>query len=423
MGQKHKLPPIGLRIVKSAVAVFLCLTIGQLRGEESTLFYMVLAALWCIQSDMASSWSMGLQRVIGTLIGAVYGLAILLIELYIWPIHEQFLGYLVDSLMIIPVIYTTVLINRPKAAFYSCVVFLSITVTHITDASPFLFVWNRTLDTVLGLAIGLAVNACHIPLHYQKDTLFVASLDEMLLTMDETLTPYSKVELNRILDSGAKFTISSARTPASLCAPLRNINLKLPVIAMDGAVLYDVNQRAYLHSYVMSPAMTRDISRFLADRGFHFFTNVVIEDTLIIYYQELDNPVAEQVYESMRHTSMRNYVHLPVPEDASAVYLLILDTKEKIDGLWRELDAAGYTDRLKITLTTSNHFPEYTYMRIFSRNATVANMTAYLQEYAGAHSVVTLGSSPESTVVLPESEPNLAVRKLLQMYEPYFWEK
>ena len=119
MGQKHKLPPIGLRIVKSAVAVFLCLTIGQLRGEESTLFYMVLAALWCIQSDMASSWSMGLQRVIGTLIGAVYGLAILLIELYIWPIHEQFLGYLVDSLMIIPVIYTTVLINRPKAAFYS----------------------------------------------------------------------------------------------------------------------------------------------------------------------------------------------------------------------------------------------------------------------------------------------------------------
>lgn len=48
-------------------------------------------------------------------------------------------------------------------AYFSCVVFLSITVMHITDESPLLFVLNRVFDTLLGVALGFAVNSFHLP--------------------------------------------------------------------------------------------------------------------------------------------------------------------------------------------------------------------------------------------------------------------
>ncbi|HBB46200.1 MAG TPA: FUSC family protein, partial [Blautia sp.] len=60
-------------------------------------------------------------------------------------------------------IYSTVVLNCKNTAYFSCVVFLSITVMHMTDASPFLFVFNRVLDTLIGVGIALIVNTVHLP--------------------------------------------------------------------------------------------------------------------------------------------------------------------------------------------------------------------------------------------------------------------
>ena len=60
------------------------------------------------------------------------------------------------------------------------------------------------------------------------------------------MTPYSVFELNQLLNDGIKFTIATERTPATLMSEIGGLHLKLPVIAMDGAVLYDLNEKRYL---------------------------------------------------------------------------------------------------------------------------------------------------------------------------------
>ena len=72
--------------------------------------------------------------------------------------------YLVLSLFIIPVIYTATL-RYKNAAYFSCVVFLSIVVNHIGDVNPYFFVFHRTLDTLIGIALGIIVNFINIPGH------------------------------------------------------------------------------------------------------------------------------------------------------------------------------------------------------------------------------------------------------------------
>ena len=54
----------------------------------------------------------------------------------------------------------------------------------------------------------------------QKDILFVAGMDETLLSGKEQLSPYSQVEINRMLEDGANFTVFTGRTPGSLVEPL-----------------------------------------------------------------------------------------------------------------------------------------------------------------------------------------------------------
>ena len=80
---KLTFPPIGARIIKSSVAVGLCMIVYFIRTllpvGNGIPFYGALAALWCIQPYADTTKNNALQRSAGTIIGAAYGLLFLLL--------------------------------------------------------------------------------------------------------------------------------------------------------------------------------------------------------------------------------------------------------------------------------------------------------------------------------------------------------
>lgn len=147
-----------MRIIKSALGVLICFAIYFLRGKQGTPFYSALAVLWCIQNKTENTLGNAIQRTIGTFIGAVYGLIYILVKLHFLNIGDSFIHYAIISFVLIPIIYTTVVIDQKKASYFSCVVFLSIVVNHLMDENPYLFVLNRSLDTLIGIFVGLVLN-------------------------------------------------------------------------------------------------------------------------------------------------------------------------------------------------------------------------------------------------------------------------
>lgn len=156
---------------------------------------------------------------------------VILIQLYAFDgvLKGSFTGYMLISLFTGVVIYSTLVLNCRNTAYFSCVVFLSITVMHMTDANPFLFVFNRVLDTLIGVGIAFVVNTMHLPRSRRNDVLFVSGIDDTILNRDDKMSAYGKVELNRLISSGANFTVSTNRTPATVRESLPGINLKLPI--------------------------------------------------------------------------------------------------------------------------------------------------------------------------------------------------
>lgn len=378
MKTRSHLPPVGNRIIKSAVGVLLCWCVYLLRGRSGIPFYSMLAALWCIQPYITKTMSMALQRTIGTFIGAVFGLITIVLEIYAFNIYDQPLGFLVVALMIIPVIYTTVLIKRPNASYFSCVVYLSITVIHMTDENPFMFVLNRVLDTFIGIAVGMIVNSARLPRRRITDTLFTAELDDMLSPISEQLSPFSKVELNRMLSDGLKFTLVTMRTPASLISILSDVELKLPVVVMNGAALYDFRSNSYVKAYIISGDTCEKIRSIVNEAGMNVFTNALCDDSLVIYYDHLENEAEQAIFSSLKKSPYRNYVNRkPQPEDR-VIYLMIVDSGEKIANLYEQLVKSDVGQHLKVITYPSQDYPGFSYIKIYNRNAGKQHMTDIL---------------------------------------------
>ena len=419
-----KIPSIGMRTIKSAIGVFLGFVIYFIRGNQGMPFYTALSVLWCIRPYIKDTKEMAIQRTIGTFIGGIYGFILILFEINTTFLYNEFIRCLVISLSILPIIYTTILINKKNASYFSCVVFLSIVVMHITDENPYFFVFNRVLDTLIGIGIGIVINNARIPRKKQSDILFVSGMDDTLLSVQETITPYSVILLNRMLDDGAKFTIATMRKPASLIENLQGIRIQLPVIAMDGAVLFDMKEKRYLKKYEISYEETKEILNFIEQRNFHVFINATVEDSWVIYYSDFKNEVEDKIYNSMRKSPYRNYVKRDIPEGQDILYLMIVDKTDIIESLYLDLHSNGLTKSYKILKYESNDYSGFTYIKIYNREATKDNMITYLAEPVNAEKVITFGSiEGKYDIVTKDDDSNKVVKSLEKLYEPYFWKK
>ena len=259
----------------------------------------------------------------------------------------------------------------------------------MTDASPFLFVFNRVLDTLIGVGIALIVNTVHLPRKRQKDILFVSGIDDTLLNQKDQMSPYSRIELNRLIDSGAKFTVSTGRTPATIRESLPGIHLKLPVIAMDGAVLYDLNENSYLMKYQMSTSQAQTICDFLDRKGISYFTNCVVDDLLVIYYDQLISPLHQEVYERRHRSPHRNYIQKTQSVYENVVYLYLLDKKEIMEKLYRELMEQEWIDSYRVAFHDPIRYSGCANIKIYIKDATRENMLRNLKALLNLDKVIT----------------------------------
>lgn len=422
----RKVPPVGKRIIKSAVGVALCYLIYFLRGKRGTVFYSQLAVLWCMQPYVDNSIKNGIQRVIGTMIGAAYGILVIILDIYLLPqvFSKDVYYYLLVSAMIAPIIHTTVWMRRKNASYFSAVVFLSIVVNHITDPSPLLFVFNRVTDTMLGIVLGVCINIVRIPRKKQRDILFVSGVDDTLLSPDETLSAYSRIELNRMLDDGAQFTVSTMRTPASIIDALDGIHWKLPMIVMDGAALYDMNQHSFLRTVHMDISIVSKVKSFFKEEQMNCFMNVVIDDTLAICYESLNTEVERSIFKTLNNSPYRNFIQMDLSMLGDVLYFMAVGDKERMDKIVAHLREQAWYQEIKVLYYPSTTYPGNMYLKLYDRMADRKNMIEELKKRTGLSKTVTFGTlKNQYDIVIHANDCDKVVKTLQKIYEPYFFSK
>ena len=442
--------PPGQRIIRSIISVWLCMVVYVLRGMRGEPFYSIIAALQCIQPYSSNMLREGKDRIIGTMVGAFWGAAILFFELL--PEAGDYKTivsfYILLGIFTGLVIYSTVILGISQYALFAAVVFLGIAVYHAEDANPFIHVFYRTFETIVGVGIGILVNSLHFPRVRDRSTLFVSGIDHVLFREDRELSRYTKVELNRFLHDGMLFSVSTKQTPATVREILAGVDLKLPIIAMDGAVLYDLQTMKYVRTVKIEPALVELISDFLHKEGIPFFVNTVQDHLLVIYFKDYKDLLLDEVrdvhhhngssaatselnlsksayismarlYHKKRTSPYRNYVRTNTPITKDVIYILVIDHEQNIDQLNRKLMQQPWADRIRTNFDTFDCEEGEKILRIYTADSDRKQMLQYLKKYVGAPEVFTFGSgTDECDFIIRDAGHDEMIRALKKKYEP-----
>lgn len=157
---------IGMRNLKTAIAVFLCIIITRSLNISDSPFYACIAAVICMQSSVFETFKTGKNRMIGTFIGALIGFLFALIQ----PGNA-----LLVAVGITLLIYICNVLGYNKSISIACIVFIAIMV-NLTDKTPLFYSTYRLIETFIGILIAVLVNYFIYPPKY-LDNLHQLRLD------------------------------------------------------------------------------------------------------------------------------------------------------------------------------------------------------------------------------------------------------
>lgn len=154
--RRFHMPRVGMRSVKTVLAVLICFLIDFIRGVIP--FQSSIAAILCIQPDTENMFKMALNRIIGTLLGGLGGTLALTVYLALGIPYGSVWFYIALCPLLFPLIHIPVRLGWPSAAALTCIVFISVTLSYTLDVSPLFIASQRVIDTVIGVLVALPVN-------------------------------------------------------------------------------------------------------------------------------------------------------------------------------------------------------------------------------------------------------------------------
>lgn len=172
---KLDVPKVGLRTIKTAVAVVVCYLIflpfwTHGPGTSDSLLRHVapvnacVAAVICMQSSIEQSLYQGISRIVGTILGGLVGLLALLLD--DWIKTPLVTGVLLGGAIVLT-LWLCNLIKRPAACAIGCVVVCVIILTH-GGSERYFYIIFRVLESIAGIAVALAVNRI-LPNHHKDE--------------------------------------------------------------------------------------------------------------------------------------------------------------------------------------------------------------------------------------------------------------
>lgn len=150
---------IGLRTVKTGIAVGITMLVSRIFNIDHPFFAMV-AALIAMQPTVSDSWHTGANRMLGTFIGALVGVIFIMIS----PPN-----FIMISLGIILLIHIMNRLGWNEAISIASVVFIAIYLNYKDGYTTYAL--SRLFDTFIGISIALIVNYLIYPPTYDKKLL------------------------------------------------------------------------------------------------------------------------------------------------------------------------------------------------------------------------------------------------------------
>jgi Cof subfamily protein (haloacid dehalogenase superfamily) len=243
----------------------------------------------------------------------------------------------------------------------------------------------------------------------ENKTLCISDLDGTLLNQNPELSQYTKNALNRMMADGLHFSVATARTAATAFKILDGVQWSVPLILLNGVLIYDAGHRRYAQiSSIPSPLVTEIIStlRELKTTGLMYQLK---NDEQLTYYEMLEH---RPIRAFMEERVIRyNKVFLKVSSFAEVpqkniIYFTLLDTQRKIQPAQ---DALSKIPGIGLSLSKDIYSSDLWYLEIHSDKASKQNAIAYLRADYGFEHIIGFGDNLNDLPLFAACDVRVAV--------------
>ena len=224
-----------------------------------------------------------------------------------------------------------------------------------------------------------------------NDTLYITDLDGTLMRNNEALSEYTVRTINELVAKGMPFTFATARSIESARKITGGLNLKLPVITRNGAVLADNNTGKHLEKAVFTKEECALIRKLLPELPECGFVSCFTGEKMIRTYLGGNHTEGLQGY-------IDYYANDPSMQEASDLddmfrgqpgYVTMIGVKDYIEPVY---ERAKTYEGWESLFSKDTYRDEY-WLEICPQNCTKAKTIRKLKERLGYKKLVVFGDS------------------------------
>jgi 5-amino-6-(5-phospho-D-ribitylamino)uracil phosphatase len=225
-------------------------------------------------------------------------------------------------------------------------------------------------------------------------TLYVSDLDGTLLNKEAALSAYTIDTINDLLKKGLNFSVATARSEATVRQILNPLELSIPVVLMNGVVIYDIKKGKYLNINYLTRSSLDYVYHTLKSYSLSGFVYDITDNTLCTYYESLHNKAMKEFHDERVTLYNKRFVQVEDMRDIiseNTVYVTIMDTKERLTPVYEQLSLHSELSLAFYKDIYSNE--DGWYLEIFSVNATKYNAVNYLRNYLQVDKIIGFGDN------------------------------
>lgn len=234
-------------------------------------------------------------------------------------------------------------------------------------------------------------------------TIYMADLDGTLVDETEKISHYTKTTINALVEHGLPFTINTSRTPESVMPVIENLNLKLPVILMNGSLFYDTNKKEILYSVSLENGACSRVINCALSLGISPFVFEFDGKDVSVTYKDLKTPQEVEFYNS-RKNYYKNFKKVDFYTYNFVPYIICVGTKTQMTLLKGKIDVIP-----KISSSLFVGDDDYCFLEIYSKNAGKWNGAKTFMQRYDFNKLTAFGDNLNDTDLIMNADIGVAV--------------
>lgn len=234
--------------------------------------------------------------------------------------------------------------------------------------------------------------------------LFVSDLDGTLLNSDAQISGETARIVNEAIERGLNFTISTARTPTTALQIISKLNLRLPVMMMNGVLVYDMAAKRYIKREEMDSNTIMVLLGLIKVKGLDCFLYGLDNEQLVAYYDSVESTSLNYFRNEriMKYDKKFTEVEdLSLVAGRGIIYCMLREPKEKLEGLYRELSVVK---GVKAEFYPDVYSDDYYMLEIYSDKASKKEAVDYLRKAGKFDSVIGFGDNLNDKALMEASD-------------------